>query len=121
MFKENELVNRLKKFSLRIYNLSASLPNTISGRYLHQQLLRAGMSSYANYRAAQHGQSKASFISKLSIALEEADECYLWLDIIIETKTLPEEKVSPLRQEALELSNILAACRKTARTNTKKP
>lgn len=109
-----ELQKRLKSFALRCYKLSSSLPETSGGKYFQNQLIRSSMSAYANYRAACLGQSKAAFVAKLSIALEEADESYTWLEMIMETKILPKEKVELLYQEAKELASILAASRKTA-------
>lgn len=46
---------------------------------------------YANYRAALRGRSKAEFFSKLSIAVEEADETEMWIDLLIESKILSNE------------------------------
>jgi four helix bundle protein len=71
------------------------------------------MSAYANYRAACIGQSKASFVAKLSIAFEKADESFIWLDMIIETETLSKDKVEPLLK-ASELARILAAAIKSS-------
>lgn len=101
-----ELQKRLKTFALRCYKLTSSLPQTSGGKYFQGQLMRSSMSAYANYRAA--------FVVKLSIAFEEADESYLWLDMIIETEILPEDKVEQLLQEAKELASILASARKNS-------
>jgi four helix bundle protein len=109
-----ELQQRLKIFALRCYKLSSSLPPNQGGKYFQNQLLRSSMSAYANYRAACIGQSKASFVAKLSIAFEEADESCIWLDMIIETEILPKDKVEPLLKEASELARILAAGRKSS-------
>jgi four helix bundle protein len=69
----------------------------------------------SNYRAVCIAQSKASFISKLSIGLEEADESYFWLEFIIDEGLLKKELVEPLLKEAAELTAICMASRKTAR------
>jgi four helix bundle protein len=76
--------------------------------------MRSSMSAYANYRAACIGQSRAAFVAKLSIAFEEADESYLWLELIIETEILPKDKVELLCKEAKELASILASARKNS-------
>ena len=109
-----ELQKRLKTFALRCFKLSSSLPQNQGGKYFQNQLIRSSMSAYANYRAACIGQSRAAFVAKLSIAFEEADESYIWLDMIIETEVLPKDKVEPLYKEAKELSSILAAARKNS-------
>jgi len=109
-----ELQKRLKTFALRCYKLTSSLPQNQGGKYFQNQLMRSSMSAYANYRAACIGQSRASFVAKLSIAFEEADESYIWLDMIIETEILPKDKVELLYIEAKELASILAAARKNS-------
>jgi four helix bundle protein len=109
-----ELQKRLKTFALRCYKLTSSLPQSQGGKYFQNQLMRSSMSAYANYRAACIGQSRAAFVAKLSIAFEEADECIIWLEMIIETEILPKEKVELLYKESKELASILAAARKNS-------
>jgi four helix bundle protein len=105
------LQKRLKTFALRCYKLTSSLPLNSGGKYFQNQLMRAPMSAY---RAACIGQSKATFIAKLSIAFEEADECCVWSDMIVETEILPKNKVELLLKEAKELASILAVARKSS-------
>lgn len=111
---ESELKNRTKRFAFRILKLVSSLPDTLPGRAIANQLLRAGMSVGANYRAACRGRSKADFISRLGIVEEEADETAYWLEIIIEGGMLPPKRVNPLWQKANELVAIMVSSRKTA-------
>jgi four helix bundle protein len=73
----------------------------------------------SNYRAACIAQSKASFISKLSIVIEETDESYFWLEFIIDENLIKRNLVEPLRKEADELTAIFIASRKTARNKEK--
>jgi four helix bundle protein len=91
---KSELLERLKSFALRCYKLTSSLPLNSGGKYFQNQLLRASMSTYANYRSACIGQSKAVFIAKLSIAFEEVNECCIWLDMIIETEFYQKRKLN---------------------------
>jgi len=65
-----------------------TLPNSYLGKHLKGQLIRSSTSVASNYRSACIAQSKASFVSKLSIALEEADESFFWLEFIIDEKLL---------------------------------
>ncbi len=76
------LKGRTKEFSHRCVKLALSLPDTILGRHLQGQLIRASSSVAANYRAACIAQSKAGFTAKLSIVIEEADESLFWLEFI---------------------------------------
>jgi len=108
---------RTNQFALRIMKLADSLPRTPSGRAIASQIVRAGTSVAANYRAAGKGRSKAEFIAKLGIAEEEADEPQFWLEMIIESGTLPATRLQTLLAEARELTAIIAASRKTAARN----
>src|ERR1700680_1304205 len=104
-----ELKDRTRQFALRVMRLVDALPETPKGRAVASQLVRSGMSVAANYRAACRGRSHAEFISKIGVAEEEADEIVLWLELIVEDKLLPEEKIAPLLKEANELTAIMAA------------
>ena len=104
-----ELKERIKQFALRVMRLVDALPSTPKGRAIASQLVRSGTSVAANYRAACRGRSKAEFIAKVGIAEEEADETALWLDLIIEDKLLPEQKIASLLKEANEVTAIMAA------------
>lgn len=112
-----ELKKRCKQFSLRVIRLVRALPTDTVGRAIANQLVRAGTSVAANYRAACLAKSRADFISKVGTAVEEADESALWMELIMEDAILPAEKVSPLWQEATELTAIFCASIKTAREN----
>ncbi|MHC4238004.1 MAG: four helix bundle protein [Planctomycetota bacterium] len=112
-----ELKRRTKQFALRCINMSHALPDTPLGRHIRGQIIRSSTSVAANYRAACLAQSKAGFIAKLSIVVEEVDETLFWLEIIIEEKLLPKQKVESLMQEADELTAIFISARKTARKN----
>ena len=70
-------------------------------------------------RAACIAQTKAGFISKLSIVIEESDESNFWLEFIVDENLLSKEKVTPLFTESEELTAILFSSRKTARKNSK--
>ena len=89
------------------------------GRHIKGQLIRCSTSVAANYRAACIAQTKAGFISKLSIVIEESDESNFWLEFIIDEGLLTKNKVKPLLQESEELTAIFFSSRKTARKNSK--
>ncbi len=112
---EKEMLQRTKKFALRIMKLVDALPKTPAGRAIGGQLVRSGTSVPANYRAACRGRSKAEFIAKLGIVEEEADESGLWLELIMEGGLLDERLVIDLHTEAGEITAIVSASRKTAR------
>ena len=113
---EDELKRRTKEFAHRCIKLSMALPKTYLGNHIKGQLIRCSTSVASNYRAVCVAQSKGSFISKLSIVIEEADETYFWLEFIIDERLLGKERVLPLLREAGELTSIFISSRKTART-----
>ena len=115
----DELKRRTKEFAHRCVKLNMALPETVLGRHVRGQLIRCSTSVASNYRAVCIAQSKASFISKLSIVLEETDESHFWLEFIIDEKLLNKELVEPLLKEADELTAIFVSSRKTARNKEK--
>src|SRR5437660_12934629 len=104
----DDLKKRTKQFALRILKLVAALPNTVAGRAIGGQLVRAYTSVGANYRAACRGRSKAEFIAKLGIEEEEADESGYWMEVIIEGELLKQKQVQTLLDDANELTIIFA-------------
>lgn len=115
----DELKRRTKVFALRVLKLAASLPPTIEGLAIRGQLVRAGTSVGANYRAACRGRSRAEFVAKIGIVEEEADESAFWLELIIEGAFLSEGRVKPLLDEANEITKIMASSRITASTKVR--
>ena len=110
-----ELKNRTRQFAHRCVKLALKLPNGQLGKHISGQLIRCATSVAANYRASCIAQSKASFTSKLSIVLEEADESSFWLEFIIDEQLMKTNLVEPLLIEAKELTAIFYASRKTAK------
>ena len=117
--EKNELQQRSKEFAHRCVKLCLALPKTILGKHIQGQLIRSSTSVAANYRAACIAQTKAGFVSKLSIVIEESDESNFWLEFIIDEGLLTKNKVKPLLQESEELTAIFFSSRKTARKNSK--
>ncbi len=111
---KEELLERTKKFAHRCVKLALSLPKITLGHHISGQLIRCSTSVAANYRAVCLAQSKASFTSKMSIVLEEADESAFWLEFIIEEKLVIENLISSLLEEAKELTAMFFSSRKTA-------
>jgi four helix bundle protein len=110
-----ELKSRTKAFAICIVRLYRSLPRSTDAQVLGKQLLRSGTSVAANYRAACRSRSKAEFISKMSVVLEEADETAFWLELMAETNTVASERTQPLLKESNELAAIFGASIRTAK------
>ena len=117
--KSEDLIRRTKKFAHRCIKLAMALPATALGKHLRGQVIRCSTSVAANYRATCLSQSKASFIAKISIVLEETDESAFWLEFIMDEKLLKKNLVDPLLKEAGELTAIFASSRKTASAKIK--
>ncbi len=117
--KEADMRQRTKRFGLSVLKLVESLPSTSTARTIGNQLLRSGMSVGANYRSACRGRSKADFISKAGISLEEADESLYWMELLQEAGIVPANNLKDLMKEADELVAIFTASIKTARANIK--
>jgi four helix bundle protein len=81
--------------------------------------LRSGTSVGANVEEGQAGQSRADFVSKLSIACKEARETHYWLRLLSATKLVPESRLTGLLDEANQLIAILTAIIKNERVRMK--
>ena len=109
-----ELKNRIFEFGVRVITAVEALPKTETAKILGRQLLRAGTSVGANYRAAARARSQADFISKLGVVEEECDESTYWMEMIIARKLLSRAQLKHLLDEANELLAITVASIKTA-------
>ena len=109
-----DLKARTKQFALRVMKMVDALPRTIQGRTIAKQIIRSATSVAANYRAACRARSRAEFIAKIGVVEEEADESCFWLELIIDSGLLTDERIRPLLSEAGELVAIMAALRKSA-------
>lgn len=112
---KNDLINRTKYFAHNCVKLGLDLPKSCLGNHIKDQLIRCSTSVAANYRAACLAQSKASFISKISIVIEESDESEFWLEFIKDENMSNSVMLEQLRNEAHELTSIFIVSRKTAR------
>jgi len=113
---ENILKERTKVFAHRCVKLALLINSSPLGNHLARQLIRCSTSTAANYRSACLAISKASFIAKLSIALEEIDESAFWLEFIRDENLIGNEALVSLIGEAGELKAIFYTSRKTARS-----
>lgn len=115
--KDNIVQKKSYAFSLSIIALYRDLLRQ-NEFVLSKQLLRSGTSIGANVEEALAGQSRADFISKMSIASKEARETCYWLRLLRDSNTLPADKVEPLLAESQSLINLLTSIVKT--TSAKK-
>lgn len=112
---DNNLKDRTQSFALRVIRLVEALPNRQVGWVLGKQLLRSGTSVGANYRAALRARSKAEFVAKMGVSLEEADETVYWLELLAKGEIMSPDKLRDLMDEAGQLVSILVASVRTAK------
>ena len=117
---EKEFKRRTKQFALRVIRLVESLPQTKTGSVIGYQLLKAGTSVGANYRAACRGKSAKDGIAKLGIVEEEADESLFWMELLIEAELVPEKRLADLMQEGNEILAMTVSSIKTLRKRRRK-
>ena len=84
---------------------------------LSKQLLRSGTGIGANVAEAQRGQSRADFLSKMSIALKEANETQYWLKLLLHTDYLTEKELCSIHDDLEEVLSVLTAICKTSVPN----
>ena len=100
---------------MRIIKLFRALPKAEEARVIGRQLLRSRTSVAANYRAICRARSRAEFVAKLGVVIEEADETVFWLELLVDSELMSRERTESLLAEANELVAIFVASRKTAR------
>ena len=96
-------------FAIRIVKLYKYLCNNKKEYVLSKQVLRSGTSIGANVAEAQQAQSKADFISKLSIALKETTETKYWLRLLNATNYLNQREIKSILDDCIEIEKILTS------------
>lgn len=117
---KNELKLRTKLFAHNCVKFTSSLPKNKLGNHIEGQLIRSATSVAVNYRAVLLAQSDAAFAAKLSIVIEEVDECDFWIEFALDENIAASETANPLMKEAKELTAIFVASRKTIQLRNKK-
>lgn len=107
-------------FALRVIELYRILLKQ-NEYILSKQLLRSATSIGANVEEALAGQSRADFLSKMSIASKEARESNYWLRLLRDSQAIGESEVEPLLKESEAIVNMLTAIVKTTSVNKNNP
>ena len=113
--QHQQLRDRTKRFALRIIRLSQALPRNRETNVIGGQVLRSGTAVAANYRAVGRARSKAEFVAKMGVVVEEADETVFWLEMLSDAGLVESSRLAPLQKEANELLAIFSASKRTAR------
>jgi four helix bundle protein len=117
---QEQMKVRTKEFAKNVIHICRQLPQTQEGRLISAQFFRSGTSVGANYRAVCRARSKADFISKLGLVLEETDESLYWLEILAENRIINANSLEGITSEAKELMAIFISSLNTAKGRGKK-
>ena len=112
---EQEFKDRTKQIAIRVIRLVESLPNSGAAQIIGKQLLRSATSVGANYRAVCRGKSTADVLHKLAIVEEEADESLYWLELLVESNIVSENKLTLLMSDINEIVAMTVSSIKTLR------
>ena len=104
---DNIIVDKSKRFAIRIINLYKYLVNDKKEYVMSKQLLRSATSIGANVHEAIRAVSKPDFKNKMCIALKEASETEYWLDILHETDYLTDAQFNSINADCSEINRIL--------------
>lgn len=110
---ENIVKNKSYAFALRVVKLYQHMVKEKSEYVLSKQILRSGTSIGANVVESEHAQSKKDFLSKINIALKEANETVYWLDLLFDAGYIDANAHKSLKQDSTELVKLLASIVKT--------
>lgn len=107
-------------FALRIIKVYKFLSSERREFVLSKQLLRSGTAIGALIREAEHAESKADFIHKMSIALKEANETEYWLMLLHDSDFFDDKSFQSITSDCQELIKMLISIIKSSKTNNKK-
>jgi four helix bundle protein len=114
---KDELQQRSLKFAVAVTGLTRVMRDSPNSRGPADQLSRCAASVGANYRAACRARSRAEFIAKLGLVVEEIDETVYWLELVTLGGLTAPASAQDLLDEAHQLRAIFAASYGTARKN----
>ena len=115
MLLNNVIEEKSFHFAIRIVKLYKHMSIKQNEFVLSKQVLRSGTSIGANVSEAQQAQSKADFVSKMSIALKETTESKYWLRLLKETDYITDIEFNSLFNDCFELEKLLVSIIKTSK------
>ena len=115
--KDNVIKDKSYGFALRMIKAYKYLAQEQREFILSKQVLRSGTAIGALVREAEHAQSKADFVNKMSIALKEANETEYWLMLLKDSEYFDEKTYDSIHQDCDELIRLLVSIVKTTKQN----
>jgi four helix bundle protein len=116
--KENVLLDKSFAFEIRVVKAYKYLVEEKKEFVLSKQFLKCGTSIGANSEEAVGGQSKADFVSKVSIAYKEARETKYWIKLLRATDYFDETQSKSLLDDFEEILKIIGKIQITSKTNS---
>jgi len=113
--RENSIRDKSFAFALRVVKLAKHLESEKREFVLSRQFLRSGTANGALVREAEHAESKADFIHKMSIALKEANETLYWLELLHGGNYIDKQIFASNGSDSEELVKLLTAIVKTSK------
>ena len=113
--RPNVIKEKSFSFALRIIKMAKFLEGEKREFVLSKQVLRSGTAIGALVREAEQAQSRADFISKMSIALKEANETDYWIELLFQSGTITEDMYQSIQPEISELLKLLVSIVKTSK------
>ena len=118
--KDNIIVEKTERFADRITKMYRYLSEKRFGdRDMLKQIVRSGTSVGANVSEGQYAQTKADFLTKMTIALKEANESRFWLKRLYAYGSLSEKEFTSIVKDSEEIISILTTITKTTKENLK--
>ena len=111
---ESKLRTISMDFSVQIINLVKDLKSKHES-VISNQIGRSGTSIGANIYEANYAQGKKDFISKLEIALKEANETGYWLELLYKTNYIDGETYKSLNDQCASIRVLLISSCRTAK------
>ena len=116
--KESILKQKTYTFALKVIKVYKQIISEHNEFVLSKQFLKSGTAPGALVREAEYGQSKPDFISKLSIALKEANECDYWINLLKDSDYITLETFNDLQNDNKEIIYMLISSVKTSKSTT---
>lgn len=105
--KDSILRDKSYAFAIRIIKLYKYVSSEYKEYVLSKQILRSGTAVGALIREAQFGQTRPDFITKMSIALKEANETEYWLSLLKDTDFINSKMYESLEKDIKDIIFIL--------------
>ena len=115
---DNIVLDKSRKFAIRVYNLYKYLCDEKHEYVLAKQLLRSGTSIGANLTEAQYSVSRKEFIVKAQISLKECAETEYWLDLLKEINLLSQTEYDSIIADCKEILRLLISIVKSTKNNS---